>query len=236
MTAALFLAFIAATALVVIASAWRFGSPRSATLVSAGLPLWLLYAGIISLSGVLVAVPGRPPGLLLIVIPVFLFVALVLVRSQAAGRAALALPLGVLIGTQSFRIIVELFLNQLALDGLAPRMLTFQGANFDLWIGVSAPFVAWLTLRGTNRRFALVWNMLGLLSLANVITRSVLTAPGPLHLLHTEVPNLIMSTFPYSYVPAFLAPLAITLHVLCIPRLRAVRREPETQTRQAARA
>ena len=77
--------------------------------------------------------------------------------------------------------------------------------------------IAWLSLRGQwGLRIALIWNLLGLLALANVVTRSVLTAPGPFNLIHAEVPNLMMGTFPFLYIPAFFVPLAVALHVLAI--------------------
>jgi hypothetical protein len=47
----------------------------------------------------------------------------------------------------------------------------------------------------TNRKN--VENVLGLLSLANVVARAVLTAPGPLNLIHAEVPNRMIGTFPF---------------------------------------
>jgi uncharacterized membrane protein len=96
-------------------------------------------------------------------------------------------------------------------------MLTFAGANVDIYIGVSAPLIAWLSTRGRlGMRIALLWNVLGLLALANVVTRTVLTTSGPLNLIHTEVPNLLFGKFPYMFIPGFFVPLAIVLHVLAI--------------------
>jgi hypothetical protein len=37
-----------------------------------------------------------------------------------------------------------------------------------------------------------------------------------LKLISTEVPNVAMGIFPYAFIPGFLAPLAVTLHVLAI--------------------
>jgi hypothetical protein len=129
-------------------------------------------------------------------------------------------------GTQSFRIGVELFLHQLWIGGLVPKMLTFEGANVDIFIGATAPIAAWLSTRGqSGMKVALGWNALSLLALTNVVTRAVLTTPGPLNLIHTEIPNLMMGTFPFLFIPAFFVPLAVALHVLAIraisSRLRA---------------
>jgi hypothetical protein len=96
-------------------------------------------------------------------------------------------------------------------------MLTFEGANVDIYIGASAPLIAWLSTRGrTGMKFALAWNVLGLLALTNVVTRAVLTAPGPFNLIHAEVPNRMFGTFPFLFIPGFFVPLAVLLHALAI--------------------
>ena len=76
-------------------------------------------------------------------------------------------------------------------------------------------------------RLAPAWNVLGLLALANVVTRAVVTTPGPFNPLHAEVPNLMMSTFPFLFIPGFFVPLAVLLHVLA---LRAISSRPRTAT------
>jgi hypothetical protein len=139
------------------------------------------------------------------------------VRSSSRTGIALAFPLWIILGTQSFRVGVELFLHQLWIDGLVPKMLTFNGANVDIFIGASAPLVAWLSTRGRmGIKLALTWNVLGLLALANVVARAVLTAPGRVNLIHAETPNLMMGTFPFLLIPGFFVPLAVALHVLAI--------------------
>ena len=96
-------------------------------------------------------------------------------------------------------------------------MLTFEGANVDIYIAATSPLIAWISARGQSGiKIALVWNVLGLLALANVVTRAILTAPGPLNLIHAEVPNRMFATPPFAFIPAFFVPLAVVLHVLAI--------------------
>ena len=216
MTAALFLGFLAVMALAV-----RCLPRRDASGVVAGLAAWLLYAGLLGWFGVTGNAALRPPGIAYILGPVVLFILLAVARSPGGARVALAVPLPLLLGMQGFRVGVELFLHQLQIAGLAPGMLTFAGANPDILIGLSAPVAAWLTTRGRQGlRLALAWTMLSLLSLANIAVRSALTAPGPLNLIHAEVPNLVVATFPFMFIPAFFAPLAVVLHVLALRSLR----------------
>jgi len=221
MTATIFLGFLAFMAVVIVALAARY-LPRWTLLVMlAGLPLWLLYVGALSYFGVVRNPALRPPGAALIFLPVFLFVFLFLARSSAGRRIALAFPLWVILGTQSFRVGVELFLHQLWVNGLAPRMLTYEGGNADILIGATAPLMAWLSTKGRpGMRLALLWNALGLLSLANVAFRAMMTAPGRLNFIHAEVPNTAIGTFPFTYIAGFFAPLALVLHVLAIRALR----------------
>jgi hypothetical protein len=216
----LFLGFLGiVTALIVITVA-RYLGGRAAWWVLTSLLVWLSYAGLLGYAGVLKNMTMRPPGIVFLVVPVLIFLLVFLafvVLSSAGTRVALAIPLWILLGAQSFRVGVELFLHQLWIDGLVPKMLTFDGANVDIYVGASAVLIAWLSGRGRpGLRLALAWNVLGLLALANVVTRAVLTAPGPLHLIHAEVPNLLLSTFPFLFIPGLFVPLGVVLHLLAL--------------------
>ena len=234
MTAATFLGFLATVATAVMALAARYLPRRIASGLAACLAAWLLYVGTLGYSGVVRNAALRPPGIAFILVPAVLFIVLFVARSSSGARLAMAFPLWVLLGLQGYRVGVELFLHQLWLDGLAPGMLTFEGANADILIGASAPLIAWFSTRSLfGLRLSLAWSVLGLLSLANVALRSALTAPGPLNLIHAEVPNLALGTFPFMLIPGFFAPLAVVLHVLAIrslrSRLSAVRPVPRPQ-------
>lgn len=221
MTATLLLMFLAFVVLAVGISTFRYLPRPAAIKVLAGMTIWLIYVGLLSYSGVVRDPANRPPGAMLIIVPVIVFVFAVLVRSSAGARVAIAFPIWLVMGLQFFRVGVELLLHRIWLDGLAPRMLTFEGGNIDIFIGLSAPLIAWISTTGrTGQRLALGWNMLGLLALANVVIRAALTAPGPLNVIHAEIPNLAVGTFPFTYIAGFFAPLAVVLHVLAIRALR----------------
>jgi hypothetical protein len=175
----------------------RYVNRPTAFRVLAGLSVWFAYVGLMGYSGVARNASMRPPGVAFIVVPVLGFV-VILAFKVRSSTLALAFPVWITLCTQSFRIGVELFLRQLWIDGLIPKVLTFEGANVDIFIGVSAPVVAWLSMRGRmGMKLALIWNLLGLLSLVNVVTRAVLTAPGALNLIHGEIPNLMLGTLPF---------------------------------------
>jgi hypothetical protein len=221
MTSTLFLGFVALMTTFIVALIDRYINRRAALGVLAGLVVWFLYAGLMAHFGILGNSETRPPGIAFIVGPVLLFLIFFIVRPSASAQGVLAFPLWLILGTQFFRVGVELFLHQLWIEGLVPRMMTFKGANIDIYIGLSAPLIAWLSTRGRwGLKLARAWNILGLLALLNVVTRAVLTAPGPLNLIHTEVPDQIIGTFPFLLIPGFFVPLAVMLHVLAIRSIR----------------
>ncbi len=225
---ATFLGFVALMALVVIGLIVRYRGLRAAGVCAAALVVWFLYVGCMGYFGVIRNIASRPPGPVFLFVPVIalLVVFFLRLRSDAGARVAAAFPLWILLGMQCFRVAVELFLHQMWHAGLVPKMLTFEGANLDIYVGASAPVVAWLATRGkAGVRLAFIWNILGLVILANVVVRAVLTAPGPLNLIHAEIPNLMIGTFPFMFVPGFFVPLAVVLHGLALRAISTARRQ-----------
>lgn len=219
----LFIGFIGAMFVAAVAITRRYLGSRHAIAVALGLLVWFVYVELLAHSGVLENAELRPPGMAYILGPVVVYLLLAVVSAfSKQARWPLAFPLWLIIGTQSFRVVVELFIHRLWLDGTVPQTLTYNGANVDIYIGASAPLIAFLSTRAGWGKVALAWNLLGLIALANVISRAIMTAPGPLNWIHTTPPNRMFGTFPFTFIPAFFVPLALTLHVVAI-RILVVR-------------
>jgi hypothetical protein len=118
MTSTLFLGFVALMTVFVVAMIDRYINHRVALGVLAGLILWFLYAGLMGHSRIISNSQMRPPGTALIVGPVLLFLVFFVARPSASAGAVLAFPLWLILGTQCFRVGVELFLHQLWIEGL----------------------------------------------------------------------------------------------------------------------
>ena len=222
-TALVFESYAALVLLAVLFVAARFVPRRALLALVLGSLAWLAYVGVLSYLGVVRNPTLRPPGAAYILLPVAAMV-MYLARSSTGLRLALAVPAALVIGLQVFRVGVELLLHRLYVDGLVPRLMTYEGGNVDMAIGLTAPLIAWLTTRGSaGRRWALGWNFAGLAALANVAIRAIGTAPGALQFIHAEVPNLAVGMFPFTYIAGFFAPLAVIGHVLAIRSLRAAR-------------
>lgn len=225
MTAELFLTYLAVVVAMVIGISAAYLPRRTTFAIAAGFAVWLVYVGLFSALGAMRDPSLRPPGIVWLVGPAALFIVF-LVFSSTAARVAAAIPLWLILGLQAFRIGVELLIHRLWGDGLVPKLLTYQGGNIDIFVGLSAPIIAWVATRGRlGLRLAMGWNVLGLLALANVSVRAVLSTPGPLKLISTEVPTVAMGFFPYTFIPGFFVVLAVSAHVLAIRAIAARLRE-----------
>ena len=216
-----FLLYVALIATIVAVTLARCLPVRESATALGILMLWLGYAAILGSTGVVGNTRMRVPGIFILLAPI-IAMAIVLVRSPAGGRLAARVPLPLLIGLQAFRIGVELTLHRLWELGSVPKLMTLGGGNVEILIGLSAPLIAWVAFRMPGgRRIALVWNVVGLASLLNIAARAVLSAPGPLNLVHGDVLNTALGTFPFTFIPGFMAPLAMMLHVLTFRALLA---------------
>lgn len=216
----LFLFFIATVVIMLVAGFIRY-LPHGYKMPSlVGLAAWVVYGGMLGYGGVIANTALLPPGLFYLLAPIIMFI-MFMARSRIGLTVAASFPLWLMMGMESLRLVVEIFLHQLWLDGLLPKMMTFHGANFDIIVGISAPIAAFLLAsQRISDRMALTWNVFGIVMLANVVVRAVLTMPGPLHLISTEVPNAAIGIFPFTFIPSLMVPLALVLHVLSIRALR----------------
>jgi hypothetical protein len=197
---------------------WRRLAARGA-LLAAG---WLALTGGAAAAGAL-RFEGRPP-----TIPLLLLASAALGAGLAGGplgaRLAAGLPLPVLVGSQAFRIPVELLLDRAFREGLAPAALTYHGRNFDVVTGATALLLAaLLASRRLARRRAylaiLGWNVLGSVLLLNVVAVAVLSAPGPLHLIDTTPPNVWIAHAPWVWLPTVMVVAAGAAHAVVFRRL-----------------
>jgi len=182
------------------------------------LAVWLAFTAVVSLTGPAQDFSTFPPPLMPLVLLPPLVVALVLTFSAKSGAVLRHIPVQWLLYLQTFRVAVELLLWALHQQGLLPVQMTFEGLNFDVLTGVTAPLAAYLlTARPQWRRpILLVWNVGGLALLATIVVISVLSMPTPLRAFPNEPANTIVTRFPFIWLPGFLVPLAYTLHFFAL--------------------
>lgn len=218
--ASLAIALAIAIALGVRASATRAGlSQRIPLLIGAFALSWLAFTATLANLGVLAQWSARPPRVAWL--PIVLFTLFVLMSRTRQARTLIEnTPAAWPVALQSFRVVVELCLFALHQDGRAPIQVTFEGRNFDFLAGVTAPLVAWaIYTRGSQawvRTLVLVWNLVGLGLLANVVFTAATSVPGPMQLDWPGGSFEAIASWPVVWIPAFLAPMAVFLHVVSL--------------------
>ena len=188
--------------------------------VLAGLGAWLLLQGAIGLSGFYLVSNTLPPRLALLAGPPLLAIGLLL--ATRAGRHRLdGLRLEVLTLLHVVRLPVELVLFGLYRHHAVPQLMTFEGRNWDVLAGLTAPVVYWLAFRQRRlgRRGLLLWNGLGLVSLLNIVGNAVLSVPTPMQQFGFEQPNVAILHFPFVWLPGVVVPLVLLAHLAALRQL-----------------
>lgn len=130
-------------------------------------------------------------------------------------------PLQWILLVQMFRIGVEVYLFYLFRWGLMPRAITWEGQNFDVIVGMSAPLLAVMYyFLGYRARWTLfAWNAVGILTVVNAARIGLLATPSPFYHPEFEPMNRAIQFFPYIWLPVFLVPFAITSHVVALKKI-----------------
>ena len=127
------------------------------------------------------------------------------------------IPARHLIRLQVFRVAVEILLWLLFLQNMLPVQMTFEGRNFDVMAGITAPLVAYLF--SDNKKILLIWNLVCRGLLINIVGTAILSMPTPIQVFENEPANTIVAVFPFIFLPGFLVPLAYGLHFLSLRKL-----------------
>ncbi|GGB03341.1 hypothetical protein [Puia dinghuensis] len=181
------------------------------------LAVWLLLIAGLSLAGFFSSGSPLPPR---VAFPMLISLIVVLwVAFSPTGTLLLReLPPHWLIYFQSFRIVVEIIIWLTVLYKIFPVQLSFEGRNVDVLVGLLAFPVGYYSFikKAWPSIVVLLYNIFGLLSLINVVAVTVLSLPTPIRLFHNQPDSSMMSHFPFIFIPSFLAPLAISVHILSI--------------------
>ena len=181
---------------------------------------WLITTAIIAFRGTLLDFTTTPPKMMVILIPPVL-AASYLCNSVRVNNLLKVTPASWLIYIQSFRIIIEFILWKLYKNGVIPVQMTFEGFNYDILTGLCALLIAYYSFvdKKWPKIVPLLWNFAELLLLFNVFFVAFLSAPTPFRQFMTEPSNTLPAYFPFIWLPAFIVPFAVTVHVLSIKQI-----------------
>lgn len=193
---------------------WRATrSTRTTFLAGFALSLLMTAQHFAATSGALQKFDRFPPPLMFVV-GGMLLLALAFAFSPLGRELARRTSLAALVGSQIFRLPLELTMHQAATEGVMPMQMSYSGKNLDILTGASALLLSILLAKGkVPIPVVRLWNAAGFVLLVNIVGIAVASLPmvaafGPDH-VNTWV------TYPIIvWLPGILVPCALLGHLL----------------------
>jgi hypothetical protein len=183
---------------------------------------WVGLATGLGAAGALVGSPTQPVPVIGVLLATPLVVTAGLWVGSARFRAALtAIPMPLLIGLNTLRVLGVLFLALAAVGRLAGPFPYSAGWG-DIITGALAIPVARLAMRSPSRGGLAIaaWNAFGTVDLIAAVTLGVVSIPGsPLQLIHAGVGSEAIQHLPYSLIPTVLVPFFLITHATVAAQL-----------------
>jgi hypothetical protein len=189
---------------------------------------WLLVQGLISITGFYKATDSIPPRFSLLVLPPLIIIGILFLTAN--GKKYIdGLNIKMLTILHIIRIPVEIVLLWLSIYKLIPEIMTFQGRNFDVAAGLTAPLVFYFGFQKNkiSSITILLWNILCIVLLLIIVSIAVLSAPFPFQQLGFNQPNIALLYFPYIWLPCCIVPLVLFSHLASIRQLLNRERSPK---------
>ena len=204
-----------------ILTAWLFykaaGNSKPVLLI---ILIWLTVQALIAGSGFYTVTDTLPPRFLLLVLPPLLVIAGLFLSPN--GRKFIdGLDLKSLTILHTIRIPVELVLFYLFTYKAVPELMTFEGRNFDILSGITAPVIFYFAFirKQFDRKVLLIWNVICLGLLVNIVSNAILSAPFPFQQFAFDQPNIAVLYFPFIWLPCCVVPLVLLSHLAAFRQL-----------------
>lgn len=182
--------------------------------------IWLIVQSLIASTGFYTVTNTLPPRMMALLAPPMLCIAILFIRAK--GRNYIdTLNTEWLNWLHTVRVPVEICLLLLFNAGLVPKLMTFEGINFDIISGLSAPLVVYYGYRRKtwSKNILLTWNIICLALLFNIAYHGILSVPTPFQRFGFEQPNIGLTYFPYVLLPGFIVPAVLFAHLVSIRQL-----------------
>ncbi len=201
-------------AMLLVVGVWRATrSARTTLLVGLALSLLLTAQHFAAFSGILRDFGRFPPPLMLLVIGMAV-VTIAFAFSKLGGQLAKGTSFAALVGSQIFRLPLELTMHQASVEGVMPVQMSYSGKNLDILTGASALILSILLAKGkVPTPVVRLWNAAGFVLLVNIVVIAVASLP----MIAAFGPDQINTWVTYPiivWLPGLLVPLALLGHLL----------------------
>ncbi len=207
------LLFIATT----IVTITQFYSASKSTKAKAIIGAIAIVQLILGNTGFYLNATALPPRIMFLVLPAVII--MVILFTTAKGKLFLdGLSLKNLTLLHTIRIPVEIGLYYLFMAKTIPQVMTFEGQNFDILAGITAPIMYYFGFvkNKLSNKVLIAWNIGCMLLLLNIVLTGILSAASPLQQLSVEQPAIALGYWPYNWLPSIIVPLVMLSHVASI--------------------
>jgi len=181
---------------------------------------WVIIQTLLGLKLFYTVTNSAPPRIMLLVVPPLLTI--IILFATAKGRTFIdSLDIKYLTILHVIRILVEIVLLWLSINKAVPQLMTFEGRNFDILAGITAPLIWYFgsVKNKFNKRVILTWNFICLGLLLNIVVNAFLSAPTSIQQFAFDQPNIAILYFPFNLLPAVVVPLVLLSHLAAIRQL-----------------
>jgi len=207
--------------LTTILTVWIFyKATGNSKLVLLLITIWLALQTFIAISGFYTQTNTFPPRFLLLVLPPALLITSLFMSTK--GRNFIdSLDLRILTLLHTIRIPVEVVLFLLFVNKAIPELMTFEGRNFDILSGITAPIIFYFAFfrKKMHHNAILIWNIICLVLLVNIVANAILSAPSQFQQFAFDQPNIALLYFPFIWLPCCVVPLVVLSHLAAIRQL-----------------
>ena len=104
--------------------------------------------------------------------------------------------------------------------------MTFEGRNFDVLAGLTAPVIGTLILtKRAGNGLLIAWNVAALCLVSFILINGILSAELPFQQFGFEQPNRAVNYFPFVLLSAVIVPIVLYTHLTDLILLLKERRE-----------
>ena len=195
---------------------------HKANVIGIGMAIWLAFQMILSINLFYVDTVGDVPPKFPLIGFLPTFVLMIILFNTKKGKVFIdSLPLVNLTLISTIRIPVEIILFWLFVNNAIPELLTFEGRNFDILAGISAPVIAYFGFvkNKLSNKVLLGWNIICLLLLLNIVLMAMFSFPTVFQQLAFKQPNVGILYFPFFWLPSFIVPIVFFTHFVSIRQL-----------------
>ena len=189
---------------------------------------WVGLASALGAAGQLAFSPGNPVPLIGVLLALPLLATGVLVLGSVRAREVLlAIPMPLIIGLNSLRVLGVLFLLLAASGRLSGPFPYFAGIGDIITGAVALPLAVRVARSGRASSAVGRWNLFGALDLVVAVFLGITSAAGsPLQLIHGGPGSEAIQYLPYCLIPTVLVPFYLMSHAIVAAQLAAARTAP----------